>query len=395
MELRIKKKVVGYARVSTREQVEGFSLEYQKRKINVKAQSIEVEIYDEDMYVDEGVSAKDLNRPQMKKLIQSIESGEVETLIIYKFDRLTRSLSDLVSFIDLCTQNQVSLISICENFDLTSAVGRFYVYVIGLLAQFEREQISERTINGLMEKAMQGYYPHGNKVPFGYIKDNDDKLYINEDESKIIKEALRLYAYDNLSEFKVSDIIKAKYGKYFSPKNLKNFLSKPLHFGFVAVAGIKYKIIDPIFSNEDKRKLECRKVLKVYTKKKYLYENKVYINNVLTNHETTVKRTKEGNKKEYTYYVIRDLKRIGETLLTKQVLQDATYCISDYEMKSKYRLNKITDSLRSGKITRRHFDELLKKEEKKVESFVSNVKRIDVEVNDETGDVIQIKTLFN
>lgn len=205
----------------------------------------------------------------MKEIISKIYNDEIEIIIIYKLDRLSRTLKDIINFIDLCLHNNVDLILIRENIDMTSPMGRMMVYMFGVMAQFEREQISERTVNGMREKVMQGYYPHGNKPPYGYRKNVEHKLYIIEHEARVIKEAMELYAYENLSEYHVSEHIKNKYDKLMSAKNLRNYLLKPIHFGQAVVAGKSYPVVEPIFYEEDRAMLEKRKILNAYTKKEY------------------------------------------------------------------------------------------------------------------------------
>lgn len=192
-------------------------------------------------------------------------------IIIYKFDRLTRSMVDLVNFIELCDKSNVSLISVHENLDMSTPIGRMQANMIGALAQFEREQISIRTIDGLQEKASQGQYPMGNKVPYGYRKDKEHRLYIVEEEVEVIKALLKYYAYDNLSEYIASELVNEKYHKYFSPKNVRAYLSKDIFKGTVVVGGKEFNIVEPIFSTEDLLALERRRELHIYTRQEYKF----------------------------------------------------------------------------------------------------------------------------
>lgn len=386
-----KKKVIGYARVSTREQVEGFSLDYQTREIYKKATTLKLDICQEDIYLEEGVSAKNLNRPQMKEIISQIENDEISIIIIYKLDRLSRTLKDVIYFIDLCLQKDVDLISIRENIDMTTPMGRMMVYMFGVMAQFEREQISERTVNGMKEKAMQGFYPHGNKPPFGYRKNEQHKLIIIESESIIIKEAMKLYAYNNWSEYHVSEYIKNKYGKYMSAKNLRKYLLKPIHFGKAIVAGKEYDVVDPIFSEEDRIALEKRKVLNVYTKKEYKYFNKVFINGKLSGHETIRKKMKSGDTKVYVYYLIRDIGRIEESVIVKQVLLQARQEEGEHGLKTKYKLGKMANALFEGTITKKQFTDYYNKESRKLLKFSNEIEKVNVTIVKRKVKSVEVK----
>lgn len=370
------KRIIGYARVSTREQVEGFSLDYQKRQIYLKCEQLGENIKSDNIFIEEGASAKNLKRPQMRQIIKLIENEEVDVIIIYKLDRLSRSLKDLLVFVEMCLDRNISLISIKENFDMTTAMGRMMAYIMAVLAQFEREQISERTIMGYIEKAEQGFYPFGNKVPFGYYKDEEHKLFVNQEEIEIVKEMLQLYAYENQSEYFVLEHIKNKYNKNrITVSNLKVFLNNTIHQGIVHVAGTIYNIVDPIFTEKDKEMLERRRTLNAYTKQPYKYLNKVFINGELAKHETTRKKTKD-----YTYYVIRGVGRVSEKALVKEVLCMANEKVSAEEMKTKYRCEKLAKALIDNQITKKQFNDLYTKEEKKLKKLATRVKRIDVEI---------------
>ncbi len=389
------KKIIGYARVSTREQVEGFSLDYQTREIYKKVGTLQKVIKKEDIYLEEGVSAKNLKRPQMKELIKQIENEEIDIIIIYKLDRLSRTLKDIINFIDLCIQKDVDLISIRENIDMTTPMGRMMVYMFGVMAQFEREQISERTINGMKEKAMQGFYPHGNIPPYGFWKDKDHRLHIIEDEALIIKEAMKMFAYNNWSEYHVAEYIKNKYGKTMSPKNLKAYLLKPIHFGLAVVAGTAYKVVDAIFSEQDKLMLEKREMLNVYTKKDYKYLNKVYINGERAGHETIKKKLKSGEIRTYVYYLIRNVGRVQERTVVKEVLLQARNEKDSRGMKSKYKLEKMSNALFEGDITQKQFNDYYEKESKKLIKFSSEIERINISIVDRKVKNIDVKFYNN
>ncbi|MFV0498471.1 MAG: recombinase family protein [Bacilli bacterium] len=375
----MKKKIIGYTRVSTREQVEGFSLAHQEKQIYIKVDMLGLTKRGINIFSEEGVSAKNFNRPKIKEAIEQIKNGEVEMIIIYKFDRLTRSMVDLVNFIELCDKNNVSLISVHENLDMSTPIGRMQANMIGALAQFEREQISIRTIDGLQEKASQGQYPLGNKVPYGYRKDGEHKLYIVEDEVQIIKKLMKYYAYDNLSEYVASEIINEKHNKYFSPKNIKSYLSKDLFKGFVVVGGKEFHIVEPIFSAEDIKTLERRRELHIYTKQRYKFFNKIYINDELAYHETTKKKNKRtGDVKSYPYYSIKGVGRIGEASLTKLVLKEVSHKEIGEKTSVDDVINKLAKSLCEGTITKKQFDDLYEKEEKRLKKFTSKLERIDL-----------------
>lgn len=110
-------------------------------KIESKFQNKSLEIID---FVDEGISAKDLKRAALQKLITAVKNKELNFILIVKLDRLTRSLKDLIYLNELFEKHGTNLISIKEKIDTNTAQGRFFTSILGSLGQLEREQISER-----------------------------------------------------------------------------------------------------------------------------------------------------------------------------------------------------------------------------------------------------------
>jgi DNA invertase Pin-like site-specific DNA recombinase len=158
--------VVGYIRVSSEEQAKsGLSLENQEEKIHAYASLHDLEV--DEVYRDEGASAKTLRRPGMKTVMGMIKRGEVQTLIIYKLDRMTRSLRDLDQMLSLCQDTDTALVSVTENIDTSSAAGRMVVHMLGVVAQWERETIGERTQAALAVKRSRGEKT-GGSVPYGW-----------------------------------------------------------------------------------------------------------------------------------------------------------------------------------------------------------------------------------
>jgi site-specific DNA recombinase len=149
------KKTIGYTRVSTAEQAtEGVSLDMQARKIvsycDVKDWTLD------EVITDEGESAKSLNRPGVARLIDMVEAGEVSTVIVYKLDRLTRSVADLDRLVKLFEREGVALVSLQESLDATTATGRLMMNLLASVSQWEREVIGERTKDALQELKAQG-----------------------------------------------------------------------------------------------------------------------------------------------------------------------------------------------------------------------------------------------
>lgn len=176
---------IGYVRVSTDRQ--GLSLEAQAEKIRAMAVVKGVELA--DLIVDEAESAKDLNRPGVQKLLALVKARKVGIVIIAKLDRLTRNVRDLGELVELLNAKGVSLVSVAETLDTTTAAGRMVMNMIGAVSQWEREVISERTTVALKQKRANG--EAAGNVPYGYRVMPDGKLAIHEGEHLIVTEIKR------------------------------------------------------------------------------------------------------------------------------------------------------------------------------------------------------------
>lgn len=183
-------RAVQYVRVSTDEQAkEGYSIETQTALSMKYIESQGWELI--TSYVDDGYSAKNLERPNIQQLIKDIESNAFDVVVFYKLDRLVRSVSDLDFLLKLFDKHNVGIRSVTEQFDTTTAIGRMFIGLVALMAQWERETISERVTVTMKQKAKNGER-NGGRAPFGYRLVGGD-LQINDEEAKVVKEIFRLY----------------------------------------------------------------------------------------------------------------------------------------------------------------------------------------------------------
>jgi site-specific DNA recombinase len=165
---REERRIVGYVRVSSEEQaLTGVSLDAQKERI--RAYAVATERVLDDVVVDAGVSAKTLDRPGLRPLLEDMRDGLVGAVIVLKLDRLTRSMRDLGELLDLFSRANVALVSVSESLDTETAAGRLLVNILGGVAQWEREAIAERTAFALGHKRRSGAV-YG-RTPFGYRRD--------------------------------------------------------------------------------------------------------------------------------------------------------------------------------------------------------------------------------
>jgi site-specific DNA recombinase len=183
----IMSKAIGYIRVSTQKQAdEGVSLDAQRAKIEAWCLANDYELA--GIHCDEGISGTKSDRDGV--LAAMAEAGKGTALIVYSLSRLTRSTKDLISFGDKLEKQGADLISLTEKIDTTTAAGKMVFRMLGVLNEFERDQVSERTKAALAhKKETNQVYNH---TPYGYTR-NGESLVKNDDEAAVAAQSVKLY----------------------------------------------------------------------------------------------------------------------------------------------------------------------------------------------------------
>ncbi len=187
-------RAIAYCRVSTNEQAEhGVSLAAQESKLRAYCTALEIELV--RVEVDAGVSASTLNRLALQRSLASLKNGEADAIVITKLDRISRSVVDLCSLVDdYFRDDRRALISLAESIDTKSASGRLVLNLLGVVAQWEREQVGERTSTAMRHMRSEGRYT-GGFVPFGYTLAADSQTLVEAPgEQAVIREARTLRA---------------------------------------------------------------------------------------------------------------------------------------------------------------------------------------------------------
>lgn len=201
----INRLTVAYVRVSTEEQAEsGVSLAAQEARIAAYAVALGIEIG--EVICDRGVSAKSLDRPGMQQILAGVRDGRIGRVIALKLDRLTRSTRDLAALLELFAKSDAALVSVSESLDTQTAAGRMVVSMLGVVAQWEREAIAERTSFALAHKRRNGIV-YGS-TPFGYRREGA-VLMSEPVEQDALAEAMRMDR-DGLSFRKIGAMLKAR-----------------------------------------------------------------------------------------------------------------------------------------------------------------------------------------
>lgn len=174
-----------YIRVSTEEQAkEGYSIDAQRNKLTAYCQIHDIDIL--GYYIDDGISGKSLERPRVKELIADIKAKRIDTIVVFKLDRLTRSVKDLLMLMDIFDKFKTKFISLSEQIDTSSATGRMFVQLLGVFAEWERSVIGERVVVGMEQRAKTGMYSARRVLGYDYNPETK-RFTINAKEAEIVK----------------------------------------------------------------------------------------------------------------------------------------------------------------------------------------------------------------
>lgn len=225
-------RVALYLRASTLKQTEeGYSLDYQREILYNYVKTREWEIVGE--YEDAGESGRTIKRPAFNKMLEDAKNGKFETVLVYKLDRFSRSLQDLINVINLLKEQNVYVWSVTQSYDERTPEGRLMRNMLGSFAQFESEMIGVRVKDGMSKRAREGSW--NTSPPFGY-NILDKKLIINQNESKIVKEIYKNYmngsSMDAISKNLNENGFKTKRNGNWNTNTVRRILNNPIYCGF-------------------------------------------------------------------------------------------------------------------------------------------------------------------
>jgi site-specific DNA recombinase len=315
-----------YIRVSTQEQAdEGYSIPMQTERLKKYSEAKGWIVA--NTYTDPGYSGGNLERPALSKMTSDIKSGNIDLVLVYKLDRLSRSQKDTLYLIeDVFLKNNVDFVSMNENFDTSSPFGRAMIGILSVFAQLEREQIKERMAMGHIGRAKDGYWHGGSGAPIGYDFVDGD-LIVNEYEAMQVREIFDLFLHGNTIHG-ITDIMKSKYSNRYSGWNNHGTVGKILK-NTVYIGKIKYKeqeyqgqhepiISDDIFISTQKRYRELERGLtdsqKSPYKGKHLLSGMIFCGNCGARYFTKCVISKKSGT--YFYYICysrdgnREMKKI-------------------------------------------------------------------------------------
>ncbi|MEF2244010.1 recombinase family protein [Paenibacillus sp. IITD108] len=236
-----------YLRVSTQEQIENYSIESQRERLEAYCKSKGWSVG--EIFIDGGYSGANMERPALQQMLNTLD--RFDAVVVYRLDRLSRSQRDTLTLIeDYFLKNNVDFVSITETLDTSTPFGKAMIGILSVFAQLERETIAERMRMGHIKRAEEGLRGMGGDYdPAGYNR-QEGKLVVNDQEAKHVKLAFDLYEqYHSISRFQ--KVIKKMGLQVWRFRRYRDMLSNKLYCGYVSFAGEYYRgQHDPIITEE-------------------------------------------------------------------------------------------------------------------------------------------------
>jgi len=243
-----------YCRVSSEDQLKGYSLQYQEKECRLFAQRNNINVI--KIFIERGESAKTANRPEIQKLLKFIaqNKNEIDHVIVHKIDRLSRNLNDTSNFRVFFSKLDIELKSATENIDNTP-LGNLMANVLASWAQFDNDIRAERTVKGMIEALKEGRWVHKAQIGYVFKESPDGRKNLYQDENAIfIKKA---FNYFNKGIYKQAEIIRKLKNdgfKEISKQLFNKIIRNPIYAGIINNALLNEPVkgtFKPIISEED------------------------------------------------------------------------------------------------------------------------------------------------
>lgn len=245
-----------YARVSDDEGLEqefnSLDAQQESGEFHIKAHTHEGWEVLPKFYHDGGYSAKDLERPAVKELIADIKAGKIEIVVVYKIDRLSRSMADFVDLMKLFEQYNVAFVSVTQHFNTDTAMGKLILNILQSFAQFEREMTAERIRDKFAASKKKGMWM-GGTPPLGYDI-HERKLIVNNTEADMVRHIFDRFIETTSTTMMVRELEEKKWttkswitqkgkvrqGQKFNKNSLYHILRNPIYIGKIHHKGTLY-----------------------------------------------------------------------------------------------------------------------------------------------------------
>lgn len=401
------KKVAIYCRVSTTEQAEeGYSIDEQNIKIREYCEREGHEIY--NLYEDRGISGKNItNRPGIKQLLQDATENKFDLVIVWKLNRISRKLLDILNIVELLNKHNIAFRSLTENFETETPSGKLQLNIMGAIGEFERETIAENVKMGLLARAKEGRWNGGVVLGYDLVELNNEGkkrkntvLKINEKEANTVRRIFELYSQGHGYKAVVNRINKeghkTKRNGEFAVSTVKEILQNPVYIG-----KIRYNVrqdwskkrrnninANPILSDgihEPIIDVETWNKVQVILKERSKKHNKVYdcefpLTGILkcpvcgagmTINRSTAKR-KDGTRRINEYYSCGNWKNKGTAVCNSNSIR--------VEVADEYVLNKIMDLINNESILRKVVDNINNNKSIKLKPILQQLEQINKEI---------------
>ena len=214
-----KTRVAFYLRVSTAEQdTEGYSLDAQIETLKKFVNNREDYVWKEDWLFKDVHTGSDLNRKGLKSMLEGVKNNEFDAVVVWKIDRLSRSLQHLLTFFEHFKAHKVSFVSIQENLDFSGPIGQLIFQIFGAIAEFERELIRGRTHFGKVASARSGNFIRSH-TPYGYkkvkrVSGKGKVLEVIPGERKWVRKIFDWYVYEDMGDRAITKRLNREAPKY-------------------------------------------------------------------------------------------------------------------------------------------------------------------------------------
>ncbi|WP_333023665.1 recombinase family protein [Wolbachia endosymbiont of Pentidionis agamae] len=257
-------------RVSSRKQVQENTIESQIAELEHRIINDKHELLEGYKFINNSYSGSNLECPGLEKLFKDIKVGKIDSVIVYKIDRLSRSLLDFAKIVDIFEKYKVAFVSVTQSFNTANSIGRLMMNVVLSFAQYERELTGERIRDKIEASRKKGLWM-GSRVPLGYDA-KEKKLIINEKEAELVKHIFKSFvemkSITNVTkrlnkEGYRTKGYKGKEGEEFKKATVRGILTNPTYIGFASHKGTLYKgqhegIIDEELWNRVKENIRTR-----------------------------------------------------------------------------------------------------------------------------------------
>lgn len=200
-----------------------------------KGENLEFRIYDKD----EGFSGKNTNRPSFQEMMRDVKNNELDVVMVYKLDRISRNVQEFSSMYSIFQQHDVSFVSVKEAFDTTTPMGRTVMYILAAFAQLERENTSERVADNMLSLGASGKWTGGN-LPTGFTSERrqvgskkHSVLVVDENTIGLVKTLYSLmlggYSITKIERYCRDNGIRSQSGSFLGSSQIHNILKNPVY----------------------------------------------------------------------------------------------------------------------------------------------------------------------